>query len=413
MKKLLIVAALVSACDGGGGGGAIPQPSGLVETVFTVPEDGDNAFFRALGSNQRTCASCHDREAGWSISPASVSAVFEASEGTDPLFRPIDGATSPDADVSTVEARRAAYALLLERALIRVERPVPAGAEFSVTAVDDPYGHASAAGLSLFRRPLPSTNLRFHSQIMWDGREPSLRQQALDATMGHAQATMGVAPEVIDEIVAFESGTYTAQREDDIAGDLGAEGAQGGAQALVVLPMAAGGGETFGLFGAWTDADTSTPQGARRASIARGERIFNTERFRIRGVAGLADQQGTCSTCHDVRGIGSHSLPEALDIGVSDADRRLDTLPLYTFRRTSDGREVQSTDPGEALTSGRWEDIGKFKVPALRGLAMRPPYFHNGMADDLGEVVEFYVDRFGMRLSGQERSDLVAFLGAL
>ena len=35
---------------------------------------------------------------------------------------------------------------------------------------DDPYGHASATQLSLFRRPLPTTNLRFLSTINWDGR---------------------------------------------------------------------------------------------------------------------------------------------------------------------------------------------------------------------------------------------------
>ncbi len=46
-----------------------------------------------------------------------------------------------------------------------------AGAEFELVAVDDPYGHASAQDLSLFRRPLPATNLKFLSTVMWDGRE--------------------------------------------------------------------------------------------------------------------------------------------------------------------------------------------------------------------------------------------------
>ena len=41
----------------------------------------------------------------------------------------------------------------------------------------------------LFRRPLPSTNLRFSPLIMWDGREPSLQSQANAATVGHAQAS--------------------------------------------------------------------------------------------------------------------------------------------------------------------------------------------------------------------------------
>src|SRR3989442_369561 len=78
------------------------------------------------------------------------------------------------ADVPTVEARRGAYGLLLRKGLIRVGLPVPAGAEFELVGVDDPYGYASAAELSLFRRPLPSTNLRFLTTIMWDGRAADL-----------------------------------------------------------------------------------------------------------------------------------------------------------------------------------------------------------------------------------------------
>ena len=43
--------------------------------------------------------------------------------------------------------------------------------QFELAQVDDPYGYASATELSLFRRPLASTNLRFLSTVMWDGRE--------------------------------------------------------------------------------------------------------------------------------------------------------------------------------------------------------------------------------------------------
>ncbi len=49
----------------------------------------------------------------------------------------------------------------------------------------------------------------------------------------------------------------------------------------------------------------------------------------------------------------------------------------------------------------------------LRALAARAPYFHNGAAATLEEVVEFYDTRFGIGLSAGEKSDLVAFLRAL
>jgi hypothetical protein len=45
------------------------------------------------------------------------------------------------------------------------------GAAFELVGVRDPYGFASATELSLFRRPLPATDLRFLSTVMWDRRE--------------------------------------------------------------------------------------------------------------------------------------------------------------------------------------------------------------------------------------------------
>src|SRR5262249_33096894 len=67
---------------------------------------------------------------------------------------------------------------------------------------DDPYGcntnpttgltGSKTGTVSVYRRVLPTANLGFLSTIMWDGREPSLFSQAVDATLGHAEAA--VAP---------------------------------------------------------------------------------------------------------------------------------------------------------------------------------------------------------------------------
>jgi cytochrome c peroxidase len=102
-----------------------------------------------------------------------------------------------------------------------------------------------------------------------------------------------------------------------------------------------------------------------------------------------------------------------LDIGVTDAARRTPDMPLYTLRNKATGETVQTTDPGRALITGKWRDVARFKGPILRGLAARPPYFHNGLAADLAEVVDFYDTRFAMGMTAQERADLVAFLRAL
>ncbi len=98
---------------------------------------------------------------------------------------------------------------------------------------------------------------------------------------------------------------------------------------------------------------------------------------------GVTPIAGTCTTCHDTPNIGNHSVALALDIGVTDASQRTPDMPLYTFQNLQTGETRQTTDPGRALLTGLWQDIGKFKGPVLRGLAARPPYFHNGLAADL------------------------------
>jgi len=80
-----------------------------------------------LGTNGRSCFTCHRIDQGWTITPAGVQARFTASSGNDPIFRLVDGANSPRADVSTLAARRAAYSMVLARGVIRVGLAVPAG----------------------------------------------------------------------------------------------------------------------------------------------------------------------------------------------------------------------------------------------------------------------------------------------
>ena len=177
------------------------DPTGLVETFnLAAPTiTGNNAFFQSIGSNGRACATCHEARSGWGVSVASIQERFAASAGTDPIFRVIDGATCDTDDVSTLAARRSAYSLLLSQGLIRIFLPLPntqlgsdppVAPDFAITSVDDPYGctdlSASPPMVSVYRRPLPSANLRFLTEcaadnpgcaplsIMWDGREPSL-----------------------------------------------------------------------------------------------------------------------------------------------------------------------------------------------------------------------------------------------
>jgi cytochrome c peroxidase len=88
-------------------------------------------------------------------------------------------------------------------------------------------------------------------------------------------------------------------------------------------------------------------------------------------------------------------------------------MPLYTLRNKTTGEIKQTTDPGRAMVTGKWKDIGRFKGPILRALAARAPYFHDGSAKDLRAAIEFYDTRFGIGFTAQEKADLLAFLRTL
>src|SRR6266513_1806526 len=311
---------------------SFPNPTGLAATYSAtgkIPLDGP--FFQSVGSNGRSCGSCHQPGDGWTVIPRHIRERFEASAGLDPIFRTNDGSNSPLADVSTIDARRNAYSMLLSKGLIRVGIGVPANAEFDLIAVDDPYGYASAAELSLFRRPLPSTNLKFLSTIMWDGRETfkdpvsqdcilgtancfaslhfNLVDQSNSATMGHAQAAQPLTTDQREAIVTFEMGLFTAQVFDDEAGELTARQALGGPQYLSqqkfyfgVNDVVSGDYRTgalfnptvFKLYEAWNTLDRggdASRNEARRA-VARGETLFNSKLILITGVKGLNDDLG-------------------------------------------------------------------------------------------------------------------------
>ena len=95
-----------------------PNASGLLETYNAGGGsiDLNNPFFQSLGTNGRSCGSCHRPGQGWSISAAEVRFRFELTQGLDPIFRTNDGSNCDhNIDTSTVGGRRKAYSLLIEQ----------------------------------------------------------------------------------------------------------------------------------------------------------------------------------------------------------------------------------------------------------------------------------------------------------
>jgi cytochrome c peroxidase len=440
------------------------DPTGGVSTYSTNGAlRKSNPFFQSLGTNGRSCATCHVASAAFGLSAAEARARFAVTRGRDPLFVGLDGANCPDAPRRDV----ASHSLILGNGLLRIALTMPPNADFTVDTVRDPYGcddvedaTTGVRTLSMYRRPLPSTNLRFVTGVMWDGRETvaplgdpgsyranlltDLRQQALDATLGHAQASRPPSDAQLAAIVDFEVHLYSAQSWDTGAGLLQTEGASGGPMRLAHEDFWPGindplgdsfDAQGFSLFDRWADLPRRRPRSREREEIAAGEAIFNTAPLTITDVSGFNDAlgepaiAGTCSTCHNTPNVGSHSTPLPIDIGVGhvaafESDPNIvaalsklsmPNLPVYKVTCTGEdaGAVAYTTDLGKAMLSGQCADVGRLKGPVLRGLAARAPYFHNGAAATLREVVEFYNARFQMNLTERQKRQLVAFLQSL
>jgi cytochrome c peroxidase len=469
---------------------AFPDPSGVIATLnVNGKTDTNNPFFQSLGTNNRSCATCHVANQAFGISAAIVRSRFEQTHGQDPLFAPVDGANCP----TNRQGSAAAHSLLLKSGLIRVGMTMPQGAGFAIAVVHDPYGCAIMLDptgqpiISVYRRPLPTTNLSFLSTIMFDGRETisplnnaqtflpnllaDLTHQAVDATAIHAQSLHPPTDAQLAEIVNFELGLYTAQARDRDAGSLSRRGAAGGPLYLANQSYYPGDNDSLGqdpagepfqpiamtLFEPWStignvnddgadseDAAEVARRNAARRAIAAGEQLFNTAPVQISAVRGLNDNAalkspgsivGNCTTCHDAPNIGDHSFPLPLDIGTGHtplpgmepdpaiaaglAELSMPDLPVYLISGCPDPFDsahpasFYTSDPGKALVTGKCADFNRIKGPVLRGLAARAPYFHNGAAASLSELVNFYNQRFKMALTEEQKSDLEAFLNSL
>jgi hypothetical protein len=239
---------------------------------------------------------------------------------------------------------------------------------------------------------------------MWDGREPSLFQQSIDATLGHAQANAAPSAAQQQQIVAFEgcttpnnpgpcanipagAGVFTAQLYNADAGYLAADGATGGPVTLAhqLASFFIGVNDPLGLnpsgalfspvifteYGAWANLSGSGEASAARRAIARGEQVFNSVPINITGVGGLNDAlnqpniPGFCGTCHDTPNSGNHSVKAPLNIGVANAGAPAPGLTSWVAGlhgaapSRSPGGQTFQRPISPAMISGKCADIGR------------------------------------------------------
>ena len=154
-------------------------------------------------------------------------------------------------------------------------------------------------------------------------------------------------------------------------------------------------------------------QSAISMSAARGSRVFR--------------RKGNCANCHEISlnnalftdnrfyniGVGFKRLTSVLEALI--AGKNPDDLALTDAQRSELGRFNVTKAP---------TDLGKFKTPTLRNIALTAPYMHDGSIKTLEEVIEHYdkggdknryIDNkiFPLHLTQQEKADLAAFMQTL
>jgi hypothetical protein len=289
----------------------------------------------------------------------------------------------------------------------------------------------------------PDTGLPTSMNMMADARVTTLKAQAAEAARSHLELPRGLPSSALQKLVAFEAQIYAAQAHDAAAGDLTAGPPGLGPRNLAAAEAGVLGNNTtrwvFPLGDAWQPPANGTASAEQegRAAIARGHDVFMFRTFFIRdsmhlNSVGLGNPvKRTCSTCHGMHmtgmdvangwmDIGTTNLPWAREAPLNPWTTETPQLPLFKVTCNADvaphpflGRVIYTQDPGRALISGKCNDVGAIVMQQFRGLAARAPYFSNGSAGTLRELVDFYDRRYSIGYTEQEKSDLVAFLGAL
>jgi hypothetical protein len=386
------------------------DPDGLI-TIFSssgAVYPAGHAFFEALGSNGRACVTCHQPANAMSLAAATLRERWVATQGHDPVFAAIDGSNCPDLP----QAQMSSHSLLLTRGLIRIFLPWPPKVtpDFKLEVVRDPTGcnksatyglHSAHPMISIYRRPRVVANFKYAQKLslMADGREPSLASQAITAAFAHEEARVHPSTDQLRQIVDFEMQLFAAQSADDRAGLLTEKN---GPAVLGQENLALGKASRFSgemeppsSFSLWNTPGVKDTQLAYRTSVAWGSGLF-AER---------------CTTCH----AGGDNVPRAMDIGTTNRPYAAEAndLPLFRVTCNADGHVIYTQDPGRALTTGKCTDVGSIVMQQLRGLSARAPYFSNGSAATLKDVVDFYDRRYGIGYSAQQRQDLINFLRSL
>jgi cytochrome c peroxidase len=263
-------------------------------------------------------------------------------------------------------------------------------------------------------------NAAFFTSMFWDGRSPSLEDQALHPFINPVEMALP-NHEPILEIVRTDPEYVTAfERVFGKTGDKVTMTEVTQAIAAFERTQIAG-GSPFDRFWFGGEEDALTEQ------QKRGFDLFVNE--------------GRCVSCHVIEqttALFTDNRFHNVGVGINDIQAEIPVLAGEFLKAEATMAEVDIQVLGDKRTSelGRFavtrgfDDLGSFKTPTLRNIAVTPPYFHDGKTKTLREAVVHYnnggvtnegdpVNDFlsgGIRplnLTDEQIDDLVAFMEAL
>ena len=269
------------------------------------------------------------------------------------------------------------------------------------------HGVAGAVG----SRNAPSLlNVALVDSQFWDGRAQTLEQQAVAPMVNAREMAMPSLQSVVDVVRGADNyGPLFARA-------FGTRDAGGIRIDMIATALAAYERSLNVTDSPFDRAVFGDRLGILSQQAERGRQLFT-------GAAG-------CSSCHLV-GHDAATFTDnrfhSLSIGLQPLADRLASLTLSVAELRRQGRspdEIVLANP-EFAALGRFvvtlvpTDLGAFRTPSLRNVAMTAPYMHDGSVPTLSEAVDDEVyyrsNETGhpLLLTPTERGDLVAFLESL
>jgi len=364
----------------GGGDGRSAAGGGFYADVNAAAvRQGERDFMRALPTgNGRACATCHVPEDDYMLKPASAEARYQRFIAHNHT----EGCIAHDALFNSIDANDAASDYTnLRRGLVQVHLPIPAN-----ITIDELPG---ATTMSVWRKVPTINDVAFRAPYQLDGRAATLQIQALGAARGHSQVTEDPPASALDALAAFQLTKYSNARARAIG---------------------------FAIAAGQTPPSPFPEEASLSAQELRGKAVFNAKCVGCHGGATTSEFDPKLATQR------FHNVMSNLS-----GTRNAANLKTYTIRCTNpDGTvlvRAGRADPGRGLITGVCNDISRFEARVLFDVANHAPYFHDGSAATLEDVMATYnqfffalpasLQKFGPPMSDTDTADVIAFVKRL